>query len=74
VRADWYESYRVGTAVLKRHTGEQTPDRLARLDRHAVLKAEAAERQQRRLRLVRLLRAEGLPGIDAATGSLLAAL
>lgn len=73
-RVYWYDSYRVGSDVRKRYIGEDSEELRGRLDRHAALKAETEERRRKRTRLVRLLRAEGFLGPDAATGSLLAAL
>ena len=73
-RAYWYDTYRIGTDVKKRYIGEDSPELRARLDRHASLKADAAARASERARLVRILRAEGFMGVDAGTGSLLAAM
>lgn len=73
-RAYWYDTYRVGTDVRKTYIGEETEALLARLDRHQALKAEAEARATERARLVRILRAERFMGMDAATGSLLAAM
>lgn len=73
-RAYWYDTYRVGTDVRKTYIGEETGALLARLDRHHALKAEADARATERARLVRILRAERFMGMDAATGSLLAAM
>ena len=70
----WYDSYRVGTEVRKAYVGEDGPALRARLDRHAALRAEDGARGRDRARLVRILRAEGFMGLDATTGSLLAAL
>lgn len=70
----WYDSYRVGTEVRKAYVGEDSPALRARLDRHAALRAEAEARSRERARLVRILRAEGFMGLDATTGSLLAAM
>ncbi|MEO0361701.1 MAG: GSU2403 family nucleotidyltransferase fold protein, partial [Pseudomonadota bacterium] len=70
----WYDSYRIGGDVRKRYIGEDGPELRARLDRAAKLKEERRERRARRTRLIRILRAEGFLGVDAATGSLLAAL
>lgn len=70
----WYDSYRVGGDVRKRYIGEDGPDLRARLDRAAGLRDDARERRAARARLIRILRAEGALGVDATTGSLLAAL
>ena len=70
----WYDSFRVGTDVRKTYIGEETPELLARIDRHRELRAEVEARASERARLVRILRAERFLGHDAATGSLLAAM
>lgn len=73
-RGYWYDTYRVGSDVRKRYIGEDSPELQARLEKHQVLKDEEQERRRKRTRLVRLLRAEGFLGVDAATGSLLSAM
>lgn len=70
----WYDSYRVGASVRKRYIGEDSPALRSRLTRHAELKAALEDRRKSRTRLVRILRAEGFLGVDAATGSLIAAM
>ncbi len=73
-RTYWYDSYRVGSDVLKTYIGEDSPQLAARLRNHAAFKAAAEARRRHRTRLIRLLRAEGFAGIDGGTGSLLAAM
>ena len=73
-RVYWYDSFRVGTDVRKAYIGEETPELLARIDRHRELRAEVEARGGERARLVRILRAERFLGHDAATGSLLSAM
>lgn len=70
----WYDSYRVGSDVLKSYIGEDNDDLRQRLSRASDLKARRKENQSHRTRLIRILRAEGFPGIDAGTGSLLNAM
>lgn len=70
----WYDTYRVGSDVKKRYIGEDSDELRARLKKHEALKAETEARRKARTRLVRLLRAEGFLGVDAGTGSLLAAM
>lgn len=70
----WYDHYRVGTDVKDRYLGEDNEDLRARIERHQKLRDEAAGRRKERSRLVRLLRSERFLGMDAATGSLVAAL
>ena len=73
-RVYWYDSYRIGSDVRKRYIGEDSDELRRRFANVAVLREEREERRQRRSRLIRILRAEGFLGLDAATGSLLAAL
>ena len=73
-RVYWYDSFRVGTEVRKAYIGEETPELLARIHRCRGLKVEAEARAVERARLVHILRAERLLGIDGATVGLLAAM
>ena len=73
-RIYWYDSYRVGTEVRKSYIGEDTPALSERLARHAAIAADARGLQRERARLIRILRAEGFMGLDATTGSLVAAM
>jgi hypothetical protein len=73
-RVYWYDSYRVGADVRKTYIGEDSPDLRARLADQAQLAERREDGRRRRARLIRLLRAEGVLGVDAAVGSLLAAL
>jgi hypothetical protein len=70
----WYDSYRVGSAVLKAYIGEDSEALRVRLARHQALRSQAQGRAAERTRLIRVLRAEGFTGPDASTGSLLAAM
>ncbi len=70
----WYDSYRVGSDVRKTYIGEDSPELRNRLDRLKLLRAETEKRRNHRTRLIRILRAEGFLGVDAATGSLMSAL
>lgn len=70
----WYDTYRIGSTVKKRYIGEDREELRDRLERHETLKTQQEERRRNRTRLVRLLRAEGFLGLDAATGSLLSAM
>lgn len=70
----WYDTYRIGSDVKKRYVGEDSAELRDRLEHHKLLKTRQDERRRNRTRLVRLLRAEGFLGLDAATGSLLSAL
>ncbi|WP_371928354.1 GSU2403 family nucleotidyltransferase fold protein [Oceanicola sp. 502str15] len=70
----WYDIYRTGSTQHRTYIGEDTPELRTRLEQVARIKAEAAEGDGQRTRLVRLLRAEGLAPMDGGTGSLLAAM
>jgi hypothetical protein len=70
----WYDMYRVGSDVRKRYIGEDNPEMADRIARLQDLKQAREARAADRTRLIRILRAEGAPVIDPATGSLLAAL
>lgn len=70
----WYDSYRIGSDVRKAYIGEDSPELRLRLERSAALAASREEGRRHRARLIRILRAEGITGVDVATGSLLAAL
>lgn len=72
-RVYWYDSYRVGSDVRKAYIGEDSEDLRARFARRTELRAGSDEARRARARLIRILRAEGFVGVDAATGSLLAA-
>ncbi|NOD97994.1 hypothetical protein GS610_12325 [Ruegeria sp. HKCCD6228] len=73
-RTYWYDTYRVGSDVKKHYLGEDREELRGRLEQHKTLKAQQEDRRRNRARLVRLLRAEGFLGLDAATGSLLSAM
>lgn len=73
-RGYWYDLHRIGSSVRNRYLGEDTPEMAARIARHAELAAAARARAEERSRLVRSLRAEGLPSMDRSTGGLLAAM
>lgn len=70
----WYDTFRVGTDVRKRYIGEDSSELAQRLSDITKLRDQIAERQAHRTRLIRILRAEGFFGMEAASGSLLSAL
>jgi hypothetical protein len=70
----WYDSYRIGSDVRKTYIGEESPELSGRLDNHKALRQGVKDRNKHRTRLIRILRAEGFQGVDAATGSLMSAL
>lgn len=73
-RRYWYDMFRVGSEVRKRYLGEDTPEMADRISRHQTLADDRAARDADRLRMVRILRAEGFQLCDTATGSMLTAL
>jgi hypothetical protein len=70
----WYATYRVGSDVRKSYIGEDSPELQARLENLKTLRLQKVARRKHRMRLIRILRAEGFHGVDAATGSLLSAM
>jgi hypothetical protein len=64
----------VGLGMRFIYIGEDNAVTCARIDRIEELRALRKERQAARSRLVRLLRAEGMPPTDRATGSILSAM
>ena len=73
-RVYWYDTYRVGSDVKKAYIGEDSEPLRARMKHFEALREGREDRRRNRARLIRLLRAEGFLGVDAATGSLLNAL
>ncbi|WP_454919298.1 nucleotidyltransferase family protein [Xanthobacter sediminis] len=73
-RTYWYDTYRVGSDVMKRYIGEDSDELRARLDRLSELRRDADERRKQRSRLIRILRAERFMSVDPGTGSLLASM
>jgi hypothetical protein len=73
-RTYWYDSYRVGSDVLKTYIGEDTAELRDRLSQSDAIKEQREARRGNRSRLIRILRAERFLTVDAATGSLLAAM
>jgi hypothetical protein len=73
-RAYWYDLHRIGTSVKNRYLGEDSPEMTARIAQHQALSTGAKARAAERSRLVRTLRAEGIPSTDRATGALLAGM
>lgn len=73
-RGYWYDTYRVGTDVRKTYIGEDSPALQERMQRMVALREGREIRRSKRARLIRILRAEGFLGVDAATGSILNAL
>lgn len=70
----WYDTYRIGTAVKAHYIGPDRPELRARLDQLKLIREQEAARRDERRRLVRVLRAENVMGLDAGTGGLLLAL
>jgi hypothetical protein len=70
----WYDQYRVGTTVKQKYIGEDGPELQAAIEQRIALAENEAQRRANRSRLVRLMRTEGLAGLDGANASLLSAL
>ncbi|MCU0882359.1 MAG: GSU2403 family nucleotidyltransferase fold protein [Hyphomonadaceae bacterium] len=70
----WYDKYRIGNEVQQTYIGEDTDDLRAAITRHKELQARQKERKAERARLIRILRAEGMTGLDGANASLISAL
>ncbi len=68
-----YDKYRLGTEMKSRYLGEDSPELRLRLARARELKAETDERRKIMTRKAKILRAEGLIGVDRDTGSMLLA-
>lgn len=73
-RAYWYDTYRVGSDVRKAYIGEDSDALREKMQRVGSLREDRENRRRHRARLIRILRAEGFLGVDAATGGLLNAL
>lgn len=73
-RGYWYDTYRVGSDVKKTYIGEDRPTLREQMQRTVACREDRTARRRKRARLIRILRAEGFLGVDAATGSLLNAL
>lgn len=73
-RTYWYDTYRVGSEVMKRYIGEDSEELRGRLERLSELRGDADERRRQRSRLIRILRAERFMSVDPGTGSLLASM
>ncbi|GGC59395.1 nucleotidyltransferase family protein [Chelatococcus reniformis] len=73
-RVYWYDTYRVGSDVKKTYIGDDGEALRARMRRIETLREGRDSRRRNRSRLIRLLRAEGFLGIDAATAGLLNAM
>ncbi len=63
----WYDSYRVGSDVRKTYIGDDNEALRGRLAQLKTLRTEKEARRQHRMRLIRILRAEGFLGVDART-------
>jgi hypothetical protein len=66
----WQASAEGGAPRAQRYVGPETPELLERIARHRQARQEGRQRRQ----MVAALRAAGLPGPDAMTGRVLAAL
>ncbi len=68
-----YDRYRLGSQMMSRYLGLDAPELRDRLARAAEIRERAEPRQREMARLARVLRAEGMIGVDRDTGSLLLA-
>lgn len=73
-RTYWYDRYRLGSKVVDRYIGQDTPDLQARLARQDEIRAEREAAEKARARLVRILRAEGYMPVDITSGQILTAM
>lgn len=73
-KAYWYDRYRLGTEVVDRYIGEDTPELRARLARHDEIAAAQKASEQQRARLMRVIRAESYLMADAGTGQAISAM
>lgn len=70
----WYDRYRIGSEIKERYLGDDSPDLRKRIEQYEALRAVQIAQRKERARLVRLLRSERFLGLDAVTGSLVAAM
>ena len=70
-RIFWYDKYRIGTEMVQKYIGPDSPELRARLGDVPTLRAQADARRVARRRLVRILRAENYGTTDQRSGSLL---
>lgn len=70
----WYDRYRLGTEVVDRYIGEDTPELRARLSRQEEIARQIKANERERARLMRVLRAEGYMMSDARTGQIVSAM
>jgi hypothetical protein len=73
-RGYWYDAWRLGGQVRRTYIGEDTPALRERLESLNALKAAAKLREATRTRLVRLLRAEGVRGLERDSAALIRAM
>jgi hypothetical protein len=66
-----YDEFRVGTDLVRKYIGEDTPANREMLSWAEEVRVNAKAGDARTWQLVRVLRAEGYAGVDAGTGSLL---
>ncbi|SOH93898.1 hypothetical protein SAMN06273572_102577 [Monaibacterium marinum] len=70
----WYDRYRIGAQVTDRYLGEDTEELRDRIARAGALRDAQDGARRERVRLVRLLRAEGMVMPDLATGQIISAM
>lgn len=70
----WYDRFRIGTQIIDRYIGEDTPELSARLNNHKSLIESQKQAEHERARFMRVLRAEGYLFADAGSGQVISAL
>lgn len=73
-RQYWYAVRRLGDRTVERYLGPDTPDLRTRIGQLQTLRDDVRLRAEQRGCLVRMCRAGGIPGVNAATGKVLHAL
>jgi hypothetical protein len=64
-RGYWYDLHRVGTSVVNRDIGEDSPEMSERIGLHGELAKAAMARAEERTRLVRTCEPRGSPALTA---------
>jgi len=73
-RKYWYTVKRLADRSVERYLGPDTEDLRAKIARIRKASADLKERQRQNVRLTRICREGGLPGLDAQSGRVLSAL
>jgi hypothetical protein len=73
-RSYWYDTYRVGTDIISKYLGEDTPTLRAQIEDHQNGREDAKARKRRMSMLARTMNADGFLRLDKTTGSLFSAM